>query len=64
MSDTMMLLALMVLVSLVALGLGFVALLLRGGTLSFRAKGPGVEMKSRVETGHEKNRHATVADES
>ena len=53
MSDTMMPFALLVLVSLVALGLGFVALIIRGGTMSLKAKAPGVEMKSRVETGRE-----------
>jgi hypothetical protein len=48
----------------VALGLGFVALVLKGGTMSLRAKAPGVEMKSKVETAGQTDHHAAVGEES
>lgn len=54
MSDTIMIALLLGLVALAALGLGFVALVLRGGSWNLKLGGIGVRVESRVETREER----------
>ncbi len=64
MSEMVVVLGLMVLVGLVALGLGFVVLVVRGGSLRLNMKGAGTSLENEVRTYREGQDAETAADDS